>query len=120
MSNVTLLCLPIEKLFQSITPRVEPGCVITRPFPWLAIVPVPATYVPPCGSTPGASVAWAKLEYLIFVLSIHQAQWAIQLGFGDVNSAMKRMHATSSDDLPCECGLPAKPGQRYCPICFGG
>jgi hypothetical protein len=31
LSNVTLLCLPIEKLFHSITPRVEPGCVITSP-----------------------------------------------------------------------------------------
>jgi hypothetical protein len=43
LSNLTLLFLPTEKLFHSITPRVEPGCVITRPFPWLAIVPVPAT-----------------------------------------------------------------------------
>ncbi|MBB5496536.1 hypothetical protein HDG37_000723 [Paraburkholderia sp. MM5384-R2] len=43
LSNVTLLFLPIEKLFHSITPRVEPGCVTTRPSPWLAIAPAPAT-----------------------------------------------------------------------------
>lgn len=43
LSNVTLLFWPTEKLFQLITPCVEPGCVITRPFPWVAMVPAPAT-----------------------------------------------------------------------------
>jgi len=43
LSNVTLLFLPIEKLFHSMTPRVEPGCVITTALPRLVIAPVPAT-----------------------------------------------------------------------------
>ncbi|MGF6652181.1 hypothetical protein OKW34_002743 [Paraburkholderia youngii] len=43
LSNITLFCLPIEKLFHSITPRVDPGCVMTRPLPWPAIAPLPAT-----------------------------------------------------------------------------
>src|SRR3954468_2808081 len=60
LSNVTLLVLPIEKLFQSITPRVEPGCVIRRPLPWLAIAPVPGTYVPPCGRPPAADATGVR------------------------------------------------------------
>ncbi|MGF6934003.1 hypothetical protein OKW41_003142 [Paraburkholderia sp. UCT70] len=43
LSNLTLLLPPTEKLFQSITPRVEPGWVITRLLPAPGIVPVPAT-----------------------------------------------------------------------------
>ena len=39
LSNVTVLFLPIEKLRQSITPRVEPGCVTTTWLPLAVIEP---------------------------------------------------------------------------------
>src|SRR5262249_37523401 len=55
-----------------------------------------------CGKT-----ALFIFKYLVFVLAIRQAQRAVQLGFGDINTQIKRLHATSSCDLPCECGLPA-------------
>src|SRR5690606_30461739 len=43
----------------------------------------------------------------MFVLAGWGAQRAVQLGFGNINSEMKQWHINSSDDLPCECGLPA-------------
>ncbi len=51
--------------------------------------------------------ALTVFKNLVSVLAVGQAQRAIQLGFSNINSQMKRLHTTSSSDLPCECGLPA-------------
>src|SRR6187402_541034 len=58
---VTLLPWPIEKLRQSITPRVEPGCVMTIPFVLPAIDPCPLTNWPPCGNGPPAKATGANM-----------------------------------------------------------
>ena len=47
--------------------------------------------------------------------AIRKPQGAIQFCFGDIDSK-NVFHTGSSRNLPCECGLPTKSGQRYCPI----
>ena len=55
----------------------------------------------------GLEAGRGVVDDLVAELAALQAQGAVELGLGDIDAELKRMHDVSSFDQPCECGLPA-------------